>query len=275
MGCCGGAPAPRGRYLPAQSAGESASAATQVSRILPGGQPNYEVLISGKFRNKNAAKIATPEQIAWITKFLGFHTNLDNVEISEYYNMLCQAYNTACRDMGWKPVTSETMRLWGIKYGWLVNAGRHGAKEYMNRYGMQNKRFAPTAPLLFWSLDGWTVELYYKKRTEGRRGGRTTYCNRMTVVVVLDPFNKYPIGYATGYQESPELIKAALRNATNHTAELFGQRLRPVVQMQGDNYQIKIMLPTYGMAEHVTPTGRQRKGQADRAVFQTAQPQIR
>ena len=74
----------------------------------------------------------------------------------------------------------------------------------------------------------------------------------MTVVVVLDPFNKYPIGYATGYQESPELIKAALRNATNHTAELFGQRLRPV-QIQSDNYQIKIMLPTYGMAEYVTP----------------------
>lgn len=154
--------------------------------------------------------------------------------------------------MGWKPVTSETMRLWGIKYGWLVNAGRHGAKEYMNRYGMQNKRFAPTAPMLFWSLDGWTVELYYKKRTEGKRGGRTTYCNRMTVVVVLDPFNKYPIGYATGYQESPELIKAALRDATNHTAQLFGQRLRPV-QIQSDNYQIKIMLPTYGMAEYVTP----------------------
>ena len=210
-----------------------------------GGQPNYEVLISGKFRNKNAARVATPEQVAWLTKFLEHHTNLDGQEVADYYNMVCEAF-------GWPKVTRRTMLVWLQKLGWLVNAGRHGAKEYMNRYGMQNKRFAPTAPMLFWSLDGWTVELYYKKRTEGKRGGRTTYCNRMTVVVVLDPFNKYPIGYATGYQESPELIKAALRNATNHTAELFGQRLRPV-QIQSDNYQIKIMLPTYGMAEHVTP----------------------
>lgn len=210
-----------------------------------GGQPNYEVLISGKFRNKNAARVATPEQVAWLTKFLEHHTNLDGQEVADYYNTVCEAF-------GWPKVTRRTMLVWLQKLGWLVNAGRHGAKEYMNRYGMQNKRFAPTAPMLFWSLDGWTVELYYKKRTEGKRGGRTTYCNRMTVVVVLDPFNKYPIGYATGYQESPELIKAALRNATNHTAELFGQRLRPV-QIQSDNYQIKIMLPTYGMAEHVTP----------------------
>lgn len=210
-----------------------------------GGQPNYEVLISGKFRNKNAARVATPEQVAWLTKFLEHHTNLDGQEVADYYNTVCEAF-------GWPKVTRRTMLVWLQKLGWLVNAGRHGAKEYMNRYGMQNKRFAPTAPMLFWSLDGWTVELWYKKRTEGKRGGRTTYCNRMTVVVVLDPFNKYPIGYATGYQESPELIKAALRDATNHTAQLFGQRLRPV-QIQSDNYQIKIMLPTYGMAEYVTP----------------------
>ncbi len=210
-----------------------------------GGQPNYEVLISGKFRNKNAARVATPEQVAWLTKFLEHHTNLDGQEVADYYN-------TVAQNFGWPTVSRRTMLVWLQKLGWLVNAGRQGAKKYMNRYGMQNKRFAPTAPMLFWSLDGWTVELWYKKRTEGKRGGRTTYCNRMTVVVVLDPFNKYPIGYATGYQESPELIKASLRDAVNHTAELFGKRLRPV-QIQSDNYQIKIMLPTYGMAEYVTP----------------------
>lgn len=210
-----------------------------------GGQPNYEVLISGKFRNKNAARVATPEQVALITKFIGYHTNLDCQEVADYYNTVCEA-------LGWKSIDRRTVWNWAQKYGWAVDAGRYGAKDYMNRYGMQNRRFAPTAPMLFWTLDGWTVELYYKKRTEGKRGGRTIYCNRMTVVVVLDPFNKYPIGYATGYRESPELIKAALRNAVNHTAELFGQRLRPV-QIQSDNYQIKVMLPTYGMAEYVTP----------------------
>lgn len=210
-----------------------------------GGSANYEVLISGKFRNKNAAKIATPEQIAWVTKFLQHHSNPDYVEVAEAYNGVAASFE-------WKPISRQTVWVWAQRYGWLINAGRYGAKSYLNRYGMQVKRFAPTAPMLYWSLDGWTVELVYKKRTEGKRGGKTTYWNRLTVVVVLDPYNKYPIGYATGENECPELIKAALRNAVNHTAELFGERLRPV-QIQSDNYQIKIMLPTYGMAEYVTP----------------------
>lgn len=212
---------------------------------VKGGQPNYEVLISGKFRNKNAAKVATKEQVALITKFMSHRTNTDCQEVADYYNTFCEA-------LGWKSIDRRTVWNWAQRYGWAVNAGKYGAKDYMNRYGMQVKRFAPTAPMLYWTLDGWTVELYYKKRTEGKRGGRTEYYNRLTVVVVLDPTNKYPIGYAIGYHESCELIKAALRNAVNHTAELFGQRLRPV-QIQSDNYQIKVMLPTYGIAEYVTP----------------------
>lgn len=209
------------------------------------GAPHYEVLISGKFCNKNATKVATAEQVALITKFIGYHTNPDCQEVADYYNTVCKA-------LGWKPIDRRTVWNWAQRYGWAVDAGRYGGKAFMSTRAMQVKRFAPTAPMLYWTLDGWTVELYYKKRTEGKRGGRTTYCNRLTVVVVLDTYNKYPIGYAVGPQESPELIKAALRNAVNHTAELYGQRLRPV-QIQSDNYQIKIMLPTYGVAEYVTP----------------------
>ena len=210
-----------------------------------GGVTNYDALISGRFRNSNAARVATPEQIALITKFIGYHTNPDCQEVADYYN-------TVCESLGWKKIVSRTVWNWAQKYGWAVDAGRYGAKEFMNSRAMQVKRFAPTTPMLYWTLDGWTVELYYKKHTDGKRGGHTTYCNRMTVVVVLDAFNKYPIGYATSYKESPELIKAALRNAVNHTAELYGERLRPV-QIQSDNYQIKVMLPIYGMAKYVTP----------------------
>lgn len=210
-----------------------------------GGEPHYEALVSGRFSNRNAARVATPEQVALITKFIGHHTNLDCQAVADYYNTVCDA-------AGWKKIDRRTVWNWAQRYGWAVDAGRHGAKEFMNTRAMQVKRSAPTAPMLYWTLDGWTVELFYKKHTGGKRGGRTTYCNRLTVVVVLDAYNKYPIGYATGPQESPELIRAALRNAVNHTAELFGERLRPV-QIQSDNYQIKVMLPTYGMAEYVTP----------------------
>lgn len=212
------------------------------NEYFKGGEPHYEVLISGRFRNKNAARVATAEQVAIITKFLSHHTNLDCAEVAEYYNTVASAY-------GWESVTARTIWNWSQKLGWAVNPGRYGAKNYLNEMGMQVKRHAPSAPLLYWTLDGWVAELYYKKA--GKRG--TTYCNRLTVVVVLDTYNKYPIGYAVGEHESAGLIKEALRNAVNHTWELFGQRYR-ATQLQSDNYAIKKMLPVYGtVAKYVTP----------------------
>ena len=212
-----------------------------------GNERNYGALISGKYNNSNAAAQSTPEQKAWLYKFVSYHTNPDCEEVA-------QAYNTVADEYGWRKITGRSVWNMATKNGWAVAPGRYGAKEAMNRYGMQVKRFKPTTPLLFWSLDGWNVELYYRKKAgNGKRGGKTLYSNRMTVVVVLDPFNGYPIGYATGYKESPALIKEALRNAANHTRELFGKRYRPV-QVQSDNYQIKVMLPLYGqVAKYVTP----------------------
>ena len=131
------------------------------NEFFKGGEPHYEVLISGKFRNKNAARVATKEQIALITKFIGYHTNLDCVEVAEYYN-------TVAATFGWPEITPRTVWNWAQKYGWAVNPGRMGAKAYLNQMGMQVKRFAPTAPLLYWTLDGWVAELYYKKH--GKRG---------------------------------------------------------------------------------------------------------
>jgi hypothetical protein len=119
----------------------------------------------------------------------------------------------------------------------------------MNTKAMQVKRSKPTSPLFYWTMDGWDAELLYQKF----ENGRTTYHNRMTVVVVLDPCINYPIGYAIGTHETPELIKAALRNAVDHTATLFGQRYR-THQLQSDHYAMKTLTPLYeGMAEKVTP----------------------
>ena len=207
-----------------------------------GGESRYDVLVSGKFRNKNAAKVATEAQIAWFTQFASHHTNPDCVEVAEAYNCVADTFN-------WKKITPMTVWNWALKYNIEIAPGKYGAKKFLNEMAMQNKRFAPTSSMLYWTLDGWTVELYYQAKGKNR----TTYTNRLTVVVVLDPHNKYPIGYAIGSQECPDLIKAALKNAINHTAELFGQRYRPY-QLQSDNYAIKTMLPTYGaIAAHFTP----------------------
>jgi len=92
-----------------------------------------------------------------------------------------------------------------------------------------------------------TVELLYQKtRTDKKGHNVTTYTNRLTMVVVLDPCVDYPMGYAVGDHECPELIKAALRNAAVHSRELTGQMLR-YNQVQSDRYAISCMKELYAV----------------------------
>ena len=205
-------------------------------------------LVSGKYQNGNAAKVSGREQEAMLCTILCHHNNLPDERVAEYYNHVAQ-----CK--GWKEITASAVGVWRKKNDLLAGAARLGLSNFRNRKTMQVKRSRPTAPFLMWSLDGWTVELLYQSSRTDAKGHRvTTFTNRLTMVVVLDPCVNYPIGYAVGKQECPELIKAALRNAAVHSRELFGEMLR-ANQIQSDLYGIKSLTPLYGvMAAHVTPT---------------------
>ena len=218
-----------------------------------GGTPNYEVLISRKFQNSNAAKVLTDEQLAIFKVLCANGNNLDNVEVA-------RAYNEIAATCGWNTITSSAVKVLRQKHQLETAAGRLGKSEFYNNIAPQVSRRAPEYPLYMWSLDGWKAELAYQQTIEkrdkhGNLTGKsvTTYHNRLTLEVVLDPCTKYPIGYAIGEDEDGKLIKAALRNAIDHTAELFGQRYR-AHQVQSDNFAISMMRDTYEVvAENVTP----------------------
>lgn len=204
----------------------------------------YEVLIHRNFCNKNSAKVAEDAQQALMIELLANPNNFDNAQVATLYNSVATG-------MKWKDITPAGVAVWRKKYDTEIYAGRRGSTAFRNLKTMQVKRSAPTAPLYFWTMDGWDVELLYQK-TEN---GRTTYHHRPTVVVVLDAYCKYPIGYALGTHETPELIAAALRNAAKHTAELFGSDcMYRTNQLQSDRYAIKTMTPLYEvLADKVTP----------------------
>ena len=77
---------------------------------------------------------------------------------------------------------------------------------------------------------------------KGKR--KTVYHKRLTAVIVLDAFNKYPIGYAIGRGETAELIKEATRNALRHTKDLFGS-YHKAYQIQSDNFGGKVAKDAY------------------------------
>ncbi|HHU96858.1 MAG TPA: hypothetical protein GXX67_06290 [Petrimonas sp.] len=206
-----------------------------------------ESLIHKNFTNMNAAKVDDDVKESYLIEFISAPNNLDDAQVARVYNALAG-------HVGWKQISPATVANYREKHFATTYAGRRGSVAFSNKIGMQVKRSAPTAPLFHWSLDGWDVELLYQK-TETDKNGRstTTYHHRPTVVVVLDTCVKYPIGYAVGTHETPELIQAALRNAAKHTRELFGKMYK-AHQIQSDNYAIKKMMPFYeAMADKVTP----------------------
>lgn len=207
----------------------------------------YVCFISGKFLNGNAAKVANTEQEQVMTALLAHHNNLPDTLVAEGYNRFAEA-------KGWKPITAGAVAVWREKLGPIVRAGRLGVSNFRNNVTMQVKRSRPTTPFLMWSLDGWTVELLYQATRTDKKGHKvTSYTNRLTMVVVLDVFNNYPIGYAVGTHESPALIKEALRDAAKHSQALTGSMLRSN-QVQSDRYAIKTMADLYAvMGDKVTP----------------------
>ncbi|WP_027380255.1 hypothetical protein [Chryseobacterium daeguense] len=186
-------------------------------------------MISGKLQNSNAKKVASDEQTALIDELLSKHNNFDN-------EIICTMYNAVAKQLGWKDITSGTIANRKKEKELVVFAGRNGVTELRNTILMQNKRRKPSAPLLYWTLDGWDVELLYQKTEVNKKGHSvTTYHNRLNAVIVIDPFNYHIVGYAIGTHETPELIKSALQNAQHHINDLFGDFYKPY-QIQSDNY---------------------------------------
>ncbi|MDR3132546.1 MAG: hypothetical protein LBU42_00785 [Prevotellaceae bacterium] len=215
----------------------------------------YMAFVHKNFTNKHAAKVDTEVKESVMTELLSDPRNLDNEQIRAFYNAFADK-------LSWKPITASAVAVWRNKLYLTSYAGRRGETALRNRYAMQAKRSAPTAPLYFWTADGWDVELLYQKTDTDKNGHSvTTYHNRLTVVVVLDPCEKYPVGYAIGDHETPELIRDAFRNAANHTAELFGQRHR-AHQLQTDHYAAKALAPLYSLMAGVHTPARVRNAKA-------------
>lgn len=207
----------------------------------------YACFITKKWQNANAAKVDDDIKESVMVQLIAHHNNLDNA-------MVAGLYNAVAKQQGWDEITPSTVGVWREKYDLVTAGGRLGSTNFRNVKSMQVKRKRPTAPFLMWTLDGWDVELLYQTTVTDKKGHRvTTYSNRLTIVVVLDPCCNYPIGYAIGTHETPELIKAALRDALRHSKELFGEMLR-ANQIQSDRYAIKSMTELYAVVgDKVTP----------------------
>lgn len=198
----------------------------------------YAEFIHKSEGNINAVKVKEDEQNAVLQELASDGRNLDNEMVASLYNMVA-------KKLDWDTICAGTVANWREKNPKVQYAGRHGEVALRNNKAMQVRRVAPRHPLYYWTVDGWDVELLYQAKKKDDKGRTvTTYHNRPTVVMLLDPCTKYPVGYAIGSHETPELIRAAFRNAFRHIKELFGDYYKPL-QLQTDNYGKGTLKPFY------------------------------
>lgn len=200
-------------------------------------------------------------QMALLMELRAHPNNLDFVQIADHYN-------TIAKESNWASLTNmQVMNI--LKEGTVdlvTTPGRKGVNNFMNNKALQNKRKGPSAPLRFVTVDGWDVELAYQEMVTTKNGKRITrYDNRLVVVIILDPFCKYPVGYAIDNTESSMLIKQAMKNGIDHIFEVTGQYIAPY-QIQSDNYALKEMGSFYSnIARMHTPA---RVGNAKSKVIE-------
>jgi len=198
------------------------------------GKEKYKILISKKDNNQNAGKLKQSEQESILREMLRHPNNMSNE-----YTAYC--YNLIAKYRGWRSISAGTVANRRIEWDLTTMIGRRGERVFDNNLAMQVKRSKPTYPTMYWTIDGWEVELYYQKNTTNSKGHSiTTYTNRLTMIVVLDTYNNYPLGITVGEKETAHLIQRAVLNALQHTKELFGAYHRPH-QVQSDNFAKKQM----------------------------------
>lgn len=197
--------------------------------------------------NKNASKVFNEEQTALLRSICGRGASYNSQQIADLYNSIAVAY-------GWEKISRRSALNYLNEYHLIVKAGRDGSEAFRNKISMQRRRKLPTEALSFWSVDGWTAELYYQKDVKDKNGKTIhTYTNRLTVVVILDACCNYPVGFAIGESESVKLIQAAVKDAVDHCRDMLGNTYRPY-QIQSDHYGIKSMGTIYNdLAEYFTP----------------------
>ena len=177
------------------------------------------------------------KQMAVIRHCASLHNNLDAGQVKKFVDFIFV-------QNGWKTLSRARIHDIMSENKHLTTSGSKGKDVFRNEMAMQMKRKTTDAPLKYWTLDGWMVELIYQERGLNKKNHSQVNFKRLTAVIVLDAFNKYPVGYAIGEQEDTELIRQANRNALVHIKELFGDFYRPA-QLQSDNYGKGALLPFY------------------------------
>lgn len=168
----------------------------------------YECLVEKhKFGNDYSQKIVGEVAQAYLKELLTLRNKHADTTIASEYNRWAISEQM-------EPVTPEAVGYWRKKWANELILERQGMGRAYNLLSKQGRRARPSAPLLLVNSDDNVLDVYFKAP------GNDWY--RPVMIVVIDAYNDYILGYAIGATVTKELIYEAYRDANRHVMHLTG-----------------------------------------------------
>lgn len=205
----------------------------------------YASLVSKHYGNTRAKKVASELAESLLLELLSqpYHDDV----------VICRNYNRWAVENGHDAITPATVGNWRRNNSHLITAQKNGSKAWYNTHGKQVMRKRPSAPLLLIGSDDNDLDLYFQKEQLNGKGHLTVnYFHRFKLIVVMDAFNDYILGYAQADTVTADLVRLAFVDAMHHIKQLTGNWYLPH-QLQTDNWGKGTLTPFYQSIATYTP----------------------
>lgn len=204
-------------------------------------EKSYTALIDWRFGNKLAAKVNDDVSESILLEMIAHPNQHDDF-------IIAKAYNTWAGKNEYKTIDPATVGVHRRKNYYQLQGAREGNAAWYNTYGKIIHRNRPTAPLLLIGSDDNDLDLYFKEE----RKGKTNLYFRFKLIVLMDAYNDYILGYAYGETVTTDLIKAAYLDAVHHVKQLTGN-WHLANQIQSDRWGMASLKDFYESLAVYTP----------------------
>jgi hypothetical protein len=208
-------------------------------------EKGYVSLISKHFGNTRALKVSSELAESLLLELLSqpYHDDV----------VICRNYNKWAIENNHEAITPATVGKWRRDNEALINGQKKGSKDWYNTHGKQIMRKRPSAPLLLIGSDDNDLDLYFQESVTNKKGHTVVnYFHREKLIVVMDAFNDYILGYAQADVVTADLVRLAFVDAMHHIKELTGSWYLPH-QLQTDNWGKGTLDEFYKSFSNYTP----------------------
>lgn len=192
-----------------------------------------QCIVSRHFLNNRASKVDDELAEAYLLQLIGHVNRPDD-------HLVCERYNQWAVTMGLRTICPTTVWNYRHRNKTVVTLTREGKKGWSDQFARTKHRERPSIPLALAISDDNDVDLFFRDE----KAGKKNYYKRVKMIVIIDAFNNYPLGWAVGEVITIDLVREAYANAIDHIYQMTGAYY-VWHQLQADKWAKADLIPWY------------------------------